>query len=169
VIIQAWNKRLYKQVFDSTLGIFFFATPHRGTKVASTLNNILRLAGRGKRFIQDQQAGSREIAHINELFAERSVDMTLISFWESTNSSVLGVRSCRDQCANHLQTIVDQTSATLGYPLEFRIPLNGNHDNIVKFDSEWDSNYRTVSEFIIFTVKRLLRSENLDNELGDLQ
>ena len=47
-------------------------------------------------------------------------------------------------------------SATLGFPGEIRVPLNGNHFTIVKFSSEQDNNFRVVSETIAALIRHVL-------------
>jgi hypothetical protein len=49
--------------------------------------------------------------------------------------------------------VVPETSATLGYPGEEALPLNGNHSTIVKYQSDTDNNYKVVSENISLLLK----------------
>lgn len=40
--------------------------------------------------------------------------------------------------------VVPETSATLGYPEESRVPINGNHLTITKYSSSSDGNYQSI-------------------------
>lgn len=42
--------------------------------------------------------------------------------------------------------MVPESSATLGYPGEETVALNGNHSTIVKYRSDKDNNFKVVSE-----------------------
>ena len=46
-----------------------------------------------------------------------------------------------------------EDSATLGFPGEIRVPLNGNHFTIVKYSSEQENNFRVVSETIAALIR----------------
>jgi hypothetical protein len=62
--------------------------------------------------------------------------------------------------------VVRESSATLGYPDEETVPLNGNHSTIVKYRTDTDDNYKVVSETLSLLLqeaisKRLIMSQNL--------
>lgn len=57
--------------------------------------------------------------------------------------------------------IVEKSSAILGLPdtREKKIALNANHEEICRFASEDDENYRHVSAFLVDLVKTRMDSE----------
>jgi hypothetical protein len=65
--------------------------------------------------------------------------------------------------------VVPESSATLGYPREDTIPLNGDHSTIVKYQSDTDNNYKVVSETLSLMLqdakKNLQGYENTTSEL----
>lgn len=86
--------------------IYFLATPHRGSKMASVLNNILRASvTHGPRhYISNIEYGSEAIQVLNDEFRHYYQGIQLYSFYESVPMSV--------GYGNTL--IVDRESATLG-------------------------------------------------------
>lgn len=44
-------------------------------------------------------------------------------------------------------------SATLGYPGERTVALNGDHTSVVKFSSPDDSNYKTITENLALMIQ----------------
>lgn len=92
-MIKAHNINRFRNVLTNTAGIIFFGTPHRGSSLAGTLDKLLRVSFAERKFVRDLEFGGRTVKHINELFAERSDDMALISFWESRNMAIVGVRA----------------------------------------------------------------------------
>lgn len=74
-------------------GIMFLATPHRGSQLASTLNNILASTPLGpppKAYVNDLQLQSNTLQEINEQFRHHCGDLELVSFFE-TNKTSFGV------------------------------------------------------------------------------
>jgi hypothetical protein len=65
--------------------------------------------------------------------------------------------------------VVPESSATLGYPREATIALNGDHSSIVKYLSDTDDNYKVVSETLSLMLqdakKNLQGHENTTSEL----
>jgi hypothetical protein len=66
--------------------------------------------------------------------------------------------------------VVPESSATLGYPREEAIPLDGDHSTIVKYRSDTDNNYKVVSETLLLllqeaTRKKLQVNQNLIPDL----
>jgi hypothetical protein len=49
--------------------------------------------------------------------------------------------------------VVKESSATLGYPGEETLPLNGDHFSIVKYDFETNPNYQKVSENLVLMIQ----------------
>jgi hypothetical protein len=115
---------------------------------------------------------SQSIKEINDAFRERAIGLGLASFWES-----IGMEStCVCYIVVHrsdVQVIIPQYSATLGFPGEIGVPLNGNHVSIVQYASEQDNNFRVVSKTIAGLIRealtndqRLFHENNLDHHTG---
>src|SRR5450432_3836607 len=106
--------------------MIFLATPHRGSDLAALLNNILGASLHGQKpFVSDLKRDSLMISLINDEFRLYSTSLSLMSFYETTKTS-LGLSSV---------LIVDKESATLGYPNEQSALLNATHRTICKFDN----------------------------------
>ena len=56
--------------------------------------------------------------------------------------------------------IVEQPSATLGYPEEGSAPLFADHHHICKFSSSVDPNYVTVTNTLVTMVEKILENGN---------
>jgi hypothetical protein len=72
----------------------FFSTPHRGANMASTLAKILKLANTQRKYIGNLERGGETVNAMNDLFSQRSENLWLISFWESTQTTIIGVNFC---------------------------------------------------------------------------
>lgn len=85
-----------------TYGIVFLATPHRGSGLAQTLNNILRAMPYtgAKVYVGELDKSSTTLQDINEQFRAVCGDLALVSFHETLKTSLgPGVKSivCRQQ------------------------------------------------------------------------
>ena len=114
----------------------FLATPHKGSDLASALNNILRLSASHspRAYISNLDRTSELLALLNDSFRHYIPDLILFSFYESQQTS-LGIRSA---------IIVQKDSAILECPGERIALLNANHRGICKYNSPTDDNYITV-------------------------
>jgi len=56
--------------------------------------------------------------------------------------------------------VVPESSATLGYPGEEALALNGDHSTIVKYHSETDNNYKVVSETLSLLLQDATRKDS---------
>ncbi|MCJ1378547.1 hypothetical protein MMC17_001646 [Xylographa soralifera] len=130
--------------------VYFLATPHRGSDLARTLTNILRVSAGQKAFVNDLESNSALIPSINETFRHYALDLQLWSFYETLQSNLI----------LYSVIVVDKTSATLGYPHERIALLNADHRGVCKFDRPSDPNYKTMRNVFSTTVKTLrLRQE----------
>jgi hypothetical protein len=146
--------------------IYFLATPHRGSDLAHTLDNILKTIPTGhKPFIGSLKRNSETINVLNDQFRHAVKSVTIHSFIESVPMN-WGIGS---------GLVVDKESATLGrktsqnsssklcelnksgYPDERIQTLNADHRQICKFDSPDDSNFRTLRNRLASTVKDIER------------
>jgi hypothetical protein len=87
---------------------------------------------------------------INNNFAFRANSLKLISFFETVNTRMKWVISFLKISPLILQwipagkMIVPESSATLGYPAEVRVGLDGDHLTIAKYGSKRESNFVIV-------------------------
>lgn len=126
--------------------IYFLATPHRGSDLAKTLTNILKVSYGQKAFVSDLERNSSLINSINDSFRHHAEDLQLWSFYESFPCQILFTNAL----------IVDKSSATLGYAREHISPLNTDHRGICKFDLPSDPNYKTLRNAFITTIDTIL-------------
>ena len=131
--------------------VYFLATPHRGSDLARTLTNILRVSAGQKAFVNDLEPKSALISSINETFRHYAQDLQLWSFYETLQSSFV----------LHNTIVVDKNSATLGYPHERIALLNADHRGVCKFDRPSDPNYKTVRNAFSTTVESIT-TEGMD-------
>ncbi|KAL2280910.1 hypothetical protein FJTKL_12218 [Diaporthe vaccinii] len=120
--------------------LFFLATPHRGSNLANTLNNLLRLAvGHGsKSYVDNLYPDSEAIIAINDQFRHAYQGIQLYSFFE-TMPTALGL-------------IVEKTSAVLELPGEQISHLNADHSQVCKFDTPSDSNYVRLRDTFVASI-----------------
>lgn len=88
--------------------LYFLATPHRGSDLARTLNNVIRASlSSGKSYVSNLERGSEAIQVLNDQFRHYHKGIHIHSFIESVNMNIgLGTT-----------LIVDRESATLGITL----------------------------------------------------
>jgi hypothetical protein len=82
---------MYRKIFTRTVGIVFFATPHRGANLASTLRGIQTATFTGRLYVGDMAQGSQTVNRINNSFASHYRKFAFVSFWESTQTRLVGV------------------------------------------------------------------------------
>jgi PGAP1-like protein len=88
--------------------IFFLATPHRGSDLAQTLNNVLRVMSTGSRpFVANLERGSEATQILNDQFRHCYKGIHIHSFIESVPMN-WGVG---------VGLVVDKESSTLGLPV----------------------------------------------------
>jgi hypothetical protein len=140
--------------------MIFLATPHRGSDLAATLSNILRVSLGSRQYISDLEPSSDTLNRINDAFRHYQNDLIFCSFYE-TQETTLGPGSSA--------LIVRKDSATLGYPGENIALLNANHRSICKFDTPTDSNYLTLLD-CFNTINRAImkKSKNIQNSKAEL-
>ena len=69
----------------------FLSTPHKGSNYARTLNNILSAAPFGtsqKIYVSELEINSTSLQDINEQFRTLCGDLTLVSFYETLQTSL---------------------------------------------------------------------------------
>ncbi|KAF2761174.1 hypothetical protein EJ05DRAFT_483569 [Pseudovirgaria hyperparasitica] len=151
--VVARQKALYSEFASRVRAIHFLATPHRGSDMARTLRNILRLVSGSKPFVDELDPSSSSISTINETFRQYAEDLHLRSFFESQPSKI-GLASA---------LIVDKDSATLGFAGERFECIYADHRGVCKFDSADDSNYKIVRNALSATVDAVVSEEYSNN------
>ena len=85
--------------------IYFLATPHRGSNLAQTLHNLLKVTSNdNKPFVNNLERGSETINILNDQFRHACKGIAIHSFTESVPTD-WGIGS---------GLVVDKQSATLG-------------------------------------------------------
>lgn len=124
----------FKNLVPRFHSVFFLATPHRGSDLARTLTNILKVTYGQKPYVNELERSSGLISAINDTFRHYAHDLQLWSFYETLATNIL--------LSNAL--VVDKSSAILGYAHERTALLNADHRGVCKFDQPSDPNYRTL-------------------------
>lgn len=80
----------FADMMSQTYGIVFLGTPHRGSNLASTLNNILRASPSlsAKIYVTELEKGSTTLRDINEQFRNMCGNLALVSFHETLKTSI---------------------------------------------------------------------------------
>jgi hypothetical protein len=131
----------------------FLATPHGGSDLAVTLNNILRTSAphSPRVYVFNLKRSSEMLALLNDSFRHYAQDLILYSFYESQQTN-LHIRS---------ELIVPRDSAVMGYPGERSAVLNADHRHVCKFESPSDPNYITVRDTFQSIIDSIMRRCNL--------
>ncbi|KAK8102609.1 hypothetical protein PG984_015755 [Apiospora sp. TS-2023a] len=123
---------------------YFLGTPHRGSNLAGTLNNILRVSGVGRRaYVAGLETKSEMIRVLSDEFRIHYSGIHLHTFYETQPTPPVGL-------------IVDVESATLGYAEERPQLMNACHRDLAKFESNQDSNYRSLRNRLAATVHQIM-------------
>lgn len=119
----------------------FLATPHHGSNLAATLNNILRVSiVHGSRpYLSDLERSrtNETLKQLNDFFRHHCNDLILYSYFETVESKI-GMGSST--------LIVDRDSSVMGYPGERISLLNADHRGICKFRTPNDANYLIITD-----------------------
>ncbi|OTB11225.1 hypothetical protein K445DRAFT_26789 [Daldinia sp. EC12] len=132
------NDRTYKSIAESTFGIAFFGTPHRGGNnagIGGVVANIARsLLGNPSNTFMSAVKESTFLDLIEDDFRQLLERFQILTFYETKPMGRLGI-------------VVDQNSAILGLPgtREKQIALDKDHRNICKFSSHDDPEYQQVA------------------------
>lgn len=72
----------------------FLSTPHKGSGLAKTFNNILRSTPRmsSKAYVGELEQGSTSLQDINEQFRTACQNLELVSFYETQKTSIVGIK-----------------------------------------------------------------------------
>jgi triacylglycerol esterase/lipase EstA (alpha/beta hydrolase family) len=89
--MQGQNDPTYKEIIKAISSIIFLSTPHRGTNLAETLNNILQVSfvSNPKQFIAELATGSQTLNKLNEGFRHVAPNLQIVSFYETRPTAML--------------------------------------------------------------------------------
>lgn len=130
--------------------MFFLATPHRGSDMATILENILTVSLRWKRHGADLTSASATLVATNNAFSHVASQLRLWSFYET-----LPTRGRRRLMR---RIVVGQHSATLGYANEEVAAMDADHRHVCKFDTPADPNYKMLRNALLTAVD-MIRAE----------
>ncbi|KAI0908384.1 hypothetical protein F4823DRAFT_599089 [Ustulina deusta] len=141
-LVHAKADATYKQIWESTFGLVFFATPQQGGNHAGFGDVVASIArcvsgNPGNTFMAALKSNSPFLNTITDDFRQMLEDFQIISFYETRPLGSFGV-------------VVDRKSALLGLPgtRERQIPLDADHRGICKFASDKEPRYKLVEDNI---------------------
>ncbi|KAK2801756.1 hypothetical protein FQN51_005121 [Onygenales sp. PD_10] len=145
-------------IFESTAGILFFGTPHRGSEHwASFAEGIAKVASRllgfnvNHHIIRSLLPSASELEQCRESFTaqwvKRGSKMTVRTFQESR-----GVTGIRYRGLDRL--IVPPDSSALDHPDQRAYSLDADHRQMVKFKGKKDKGYRMVNAEIEILISK---------------
>ncbi|KAL8883971.1 MAG: hypothetical protein Q9215_007887 [Flavoplaca cf. flavocitrina] len=147
-VILSRENPAYKTIGDRIHSLYFLATPHRGSDLAKTLNNILKIASNTKAYVTNLERSSEAQQVISDSFRHYYSGIRIHSFLESIPIN-LGYGSA---------LVVDRSSATLGYTEERVQYLNADHRSICKYESPLDPNFQTIRNRLVATIHDITRN-----------
>ncbi|OJJ41230.1 hypothetical protein ASPWEDRAFT_731886 [Aspergillus wentii DTO 134E9] len=142
-LVQAKLGEAYYSIYTATFGIAFFGTPHRGSplaRVGDVVAKVVRtvLRNPSNTFLN---ALKKDDLYANELssnFQQLLENYRYLNFYETLPFKSFGM-------------IVEKNSATFGLPgsRETAIALNADHEEICRYASEYDEDYKHISALIV--------------------
>ncbi|KAI1803224.1 hypothetical protein F4811DRAFT_525973 [Daldinia bambusicola] len=145
------NDRTYGSIEESTFGIAFFGTPHRGGNkagIGGVVANIARslLGNPDNTFMSAVREGAF-LELIDDDFRQLLENFQILTFYETRPLGRFGI-------------VVGQSSAILGLPgtREKQIALDKDHKSICKFSSDDDPEYQQVADNIASMVDSATRA-----------
>jgi len=128
--IESWRR-----VREQTKRVFFLATPHAGSEVATYVGALGRIF-RTTKAIDDLAANAGPLRDIN--------------FWYRNNAKSLGIETTiyYETHPTYGVTVVNEASADLGLPGVVPIPIDADHLSICKLRSRSDLVYKSVERAI---------------------
>ncbi|KAI0468423.1 hypothetical protein F4859DRAFT_516973 [Xylaria cf. heliscus] len=147
-LVHAKADSTYEQIWKSTFGLVFFATPQQGgnhANIGDVMAGIVRcvLRNPANTFMAALKSNSILLNMITDDFRQMLEDFQILSFYETRPLGSLGI-------------IVDHKSAVLGLPgtRERQVPVEADHKSICKFASREDLQYRRVENNIALMISR---------------
>ncbi|KAF3289933.1 hypothetical protein TWF970_003676 [Orbilia oligospora] len=153
---------LYKDIFDSMMGLFFFGVPFRNANLKDVDKMVNgdpdMAAGQGVRLLQAINYETGRITGTIDSFKSHLTEKQtkVYSFYETKETKkVIALEGGGYGRAGELIMVVERDSTELGVgsSLERRFPADGDHSTIVKLGSPQDKTYTTVCS----QIKELLK------------
>ncbi|KAF3128506.1 hypothetical protein TWF594_011559 [Orbilia oligospora] len=153
---------LYKDIFDSMIGFFFFGVPFRNANLKDVDKMVNgdpdMAAGQGVRLLQAINYETGRITATVDSFKSHLTEKKtkVYSFYETKETKkVIALEGGGYGRAGELIMVVERDSTELGIgsSLERRFPADGDHSMIVKLGSPQDKTYTTVCS----QIKELLK------------
>ncbi|KAH0556941.1 hypothetical protein GP486_005272 [Trichoglossum hirsutum] len=121
----------------ATAGLVFAGTPHRGSEKAKWATLAANLASlimkdNNDNVVQALQRGSETLERLQNDFGKILMSLPVFSFFEELGYEKIG-------------KIVDDESASLGYPHERRQYIHANHGGMVKFGSSNETGFERIA------------------------
>lgn len=143
---------VYSSISTATFGVVFFGTPHRGSPLARIGDVFAKVARSilntpSNTFLNALKKDDLYATELSSNFQQIQEQYQYLNFYET-----LPLKS--------FNLIVERSSAVLGLSdtREKKIALNANHEEICRFASEDDENYRHVSALLVDLVKTAIHS-----------
>ncbi|KNG50374.1 Alpha/Beta hydrolase protein [Stemphylium lycopersici] len=138
-LLMAHNRPEYRSIFDAYAGILFIGTPHKGSKQAKLGTPFVS-------FINFFRSANTEIVGMLKL---RSKQLLMLDdeFWALMDGE-------KKNCAVHCYSESAPMSSALGFIVDSdsaarpggrSSPLDGTHSSMLKFETDQDSGYLTLS------------------------
>jgi hypothetical protein len=139
----------------------FLATPHRGSDLATSLNNLLRssVSHSPQEYINDIKRNSDTLMMINDAFRHVAKHLELWSFFETVETSI----------GLHKTFIVKRDSAVLGYPGEHVGGLKADHRGVCKFDKPSNPNYIILRNCFSTIIDGITKKGMLNPNITDCE
>ena len=146
-------------LLNSTHGIIFFGTPHRGM-VVQNLIDVLVAGGHTPRLELLEQIKQKSKDLKNELrrFIDLCSGFKVLSVYEMEQTADVVVGSDGVwRLGEEYRMAVEDDSALLHLPSTIETPISAdaNHSNIVKFQTAEDETYKGVCEFLDGILKNV--------------
>ncbi|KAH0538580.1 hypothetical protein FGG08_004830 [Glutinoglossum americanum] len=158
--VESKAEKIYKpriaKIKSQTIGVAFAGTPHRGSEKAkwahfATSFATVILKDHNDKLVDALKTGSEVLERLQLDFARLMSSLKIYSFFEDYQYPKIG-------------KIVDNWSASLGYPQEHIGSIPGNHSNMVKFSERDDIGYErmmgAISELIADGLEDTAKKEN---------
>lgn len=167
--MKASDKELYSGLRNSTLGVIFMGTPHRGSHIAplgTIIANIAKslLLDISTTHLGELAPGSLDLEILTTKFSEIILCPTveIVNFFETTKIKIgmSGILVSNGDLPWKVVLmrfqVVEKSSAILDLEASDHqaIPLHGNHRQICQFTSRDDSQYRLVKGCIVQILEK---------------
>ena len=134
--------------------MFFLGTPHRGSSMATILENMLTIAWSKKPFVTDLMPNSTSLTAINDVFRHFAPALRIWSFYETLPIKAAGMT----------RIVVDQHSAVLGYANEEVAAMDADHRRVCKFETQADPNYKMLRNSLLTAVDMMRKEPVVEME-----